>query len=110
LVTAGDGAPHLCLGVAGGIMQPQTQVQVLVRVLCEEFPLQAAIDAPRFKICFGGDVALEPGHPLVASMPAALQKDPGPEGFGNAQAVGRPHGILDAGADARRGGFARLLP
>jgi gamma-glutamyltranspeptidase/glutathione hydrolase len=110
LVTAGDGAPQLCLGVAGGIMQPQTQVQVLVRVLCEEFPLQAAIDAPRFKICFGGDVALEPGHPLVASMPTALQKDPGPEGFGNAQAVGRPHGILDAGADARRGGFARLLP
>jgi gamma-glutamyltranspeptidase/glutathione hydrolase len=110
LVTAGDGAPQLCLGVAGGIMQPQTQVQVLIRVLCEDLALQAAIDAPRFKICFGGGVALEPGHPLVAALPAALQKDPGPEGFGNAQAVGWRHGILDAGADPRRSGFARLLP
>jgi gamma-glutamyltranspeptidase/glutathione hydrolase len=110
LVTRRDGSPQLCLGVAGGIMQPQTQVQVLIRVLCEDMPLQAAIDAPRFKICFGGDVALEPGHPLSDSMAPALQKDPGPEGFGSAQVVGWRHGVLDAGADARRGGFARLLP
>ena len=88
----------------------KTQVQVLIRVLCEDLPLQAAIDAPRFKICFGGDVALEPGHPLSGSMAPALQKDPGPEGFGSAQVVGWRHGVLDAGADARRGGFARLLP
>lgn len=108
LVTDASGAPLLCLGVAGGIMQPQTQVQVLVRVLAEGLDLQAAIDAPRFKLCFGGDLALEDGHPLAATHAAALDRDPGPEGFGNAQAVGRPHGPLDAGADDRRGGTAWL--
>jgi gamma-glutamyltranspeptidase/glutathione hydrolase len=109
MVTDADGSPRLCLGVAGGIMQPQAQVQVLVRTLVEDLPLQAAIDAPRFKVCFGGDLALEPGHPLGRQHPAALGRDPGPEGFGSAQAVGRRHGALEAAADARRGGAARLL-
>jgi hypothetical protein len=43
-------------------------------------------------------------------MAPALQKDPGPEGFGSAQIVGWRHGLLEAGADTRRGGFAHLLP
>jgi gamma-glutamyltranspeptidase/glutathione hydrolase len=110
LVTGDGGRPELCLGVAGGIMQPQTQVQLLVRVLCEDLGLQAAIDAPRFKVCFGGDLALEAGHPLSESHPGALHRDPGPEGFGGAQAVGWHHGVLAAGADARRGGVAALVP
>lgn len=109
MVTLQDGSPRLCLGVAGGIMQPQTQVQVLVRLLGERLGIQAAIDAPRFKLCFGGDLALEPGHPLIDRHPEAAKRDPGPEGFGNAQAVGRRPGHLDAGADARRGGTAVLL-
>lgn len=109
LVTGTAGAPRLCLGVAGGIMQPQTQVQVLVRLLVERLGIQAAIDAPRFKLCFGGDLALEAGHPLAPAHPDAARRDPGPEGFGNAQVVGRRPGHLDAGADARRGGTALLL-
>jgi gamma-glutamyltranspeptidase/glutathione hydrolase len=109
MVLDAETQPVLCLGVAGGIMQPQTQIQVLIRVLCQGFGLQAAIDAPRFKLRFGGDLALEPDHPLGNGHPDALQRDPGPEGFGNAQAVGRPNGPLEAGADHRRGGTARLL-
>jgi gamma-glutamyltranspeptidase/glutathione hydrolase len=110
IVTDGDGSAELCIGVAGGIMQPQTQVQVLVRVLCENMALQDAVDAPRFKICFGGDLALEAGHALSAAYPSALERDPGPEGFGSAQVVGWRHGRLEAAADARRGGVARRLP
>lgn len=109
MVTLPDGTPRLCLGVAGGIMQPQTQVQLLVRLLVERMGIQAAIDAPRFKVCFGGDLALEAGHPLAESRPEALDRNPGPEGFGNAQVVGRKPGHVDAGADARRGGTAQLL-
>jgi len=109
MVLDADGQPALCLGVAGGIMQPQTQIQVLIRVLYEGYDLQAAVDAPRFKLRFGGDLALEPHHPLGRGHPDALQRDPGPEGFGNAQAVGRPNGRLEAAADHRRGGTARLL-
>ena len=107
MVTDGD-AVVCALGVAGGLMQPQAQVQLLARMLVEGMAPQAAIDAPRFKIMFGGDVVLEPGHPLAASMPAAEGKAPGPEGFGAAQVVGRFGGdVVLAGADPRRGGVAR---
>jgi gamma-glutamyltranspeptidase/glutathione hydrolase len=109
MVTDDSGAPLVCLGVAGGIMQPQTQVQLLVRMLCEGMDAQAAVDAPRFKICFGGALALEAGHPLEALHPDAPVRDPGPEGFGNAQVVGWCDGELATGADSRRGGTARLL-
>ena len=90
-------------------MQPQTQVQLVLRALLEDRGPQDAIDMPRFKICFGGDLALEPGHPLAAIYPAALDKNPGPEGFGAAQMVGWHHDELQAGADARRGGSAAVI-
>lgn len=109
MVTDPSGAPVCCIGVAGGIMQPQTQVQVLIRMLCEGQAPQAAIDAPRFKICFGGDVALEEGHPLAPSLATGLGRDPGPEGFGNAQVVTLTGSAVVAGADQRRGGSARVL-
>ena len=97
------------LGVAGGFMQPQAQVQLLVRMLGEGMAPQEAIDAPRFKVLFGGEVALEPGHPLLAAMPEAGARPAGPEGFGGAQVVGWHDGRLEAGADARRGGVAEVL-
>ena len=104
----GDGLRYV-LGVAGGFMQPQAQVQLLVRMLGEGMAPQEAIDAPRFKILFGGEVAIEPGHPLLASMPEAGERPAGPEGFGGAQVVGWHDGRLQAGADARRGGHAEVL-
>jgi gamma-glutamyltranspeptidase/glutathione hydrolase len=108
-VTRGDGALRYVLGVAGGFMQPQAQVQLLVRMLAEDMSPQQAIDAPRFKVLFGGDVAVEPGHPLLATMPEAGDRPAGPEGFGGAQVVGWHGEHLMAGADARRGGHAEVI-
>ncbi len=109
LLTDADGQLRAVLGVAGGVMQPQAQVQLAVRSLIEGVAPQEAIDAPRFKICFGGDLALEPGHPLGERYPDALDKNPGPEGFGAAQMVAWHQGRLLAGADGRRGGHAAVL-
>jgi gamma-glutamyltranspeptidase/glutathione hydrolase len=109
-VTRDDGSLRYVLGVAGGFMQPQAQVQLLVRMLAEGMTPQEAIDAPRFKVLFGGDVAVEPGHPLLATMPDAGDRPSGPEGFGGAQVVGWHGEHLMAGADARRGGHAEVLP
>ena len=104
-----DGRLGCVLGVAGGIMQPQAQVQLIVRMILEGLGPQAAVDRPRFKVCFGGDLALEGGHELAGTHPAALSRSPGPEGFGAAQVVGWHQGRLEAAADARRGGSAAVL-
>jgi gamma-glutamyltranspeptidase / glutathione hydrolase len=109
LITRADGSLAYVMGVAGGVMQPQTQVQLAIRTLVEGLDPQQAIDMARFKICFGGDLALEPGHPLAARYPSALAKNPGPEGFGAAQVIGWHRGQLLAGADPRRGGHAVVI-
>lgn len=109
VVTGPAGELRALLGVAGGIMQPQTQVQLVLRMLLEGLAPQEAIDCPRFKICFGGGLALEPGHPLAEVVLDALDRNPGPEGFGAAQVVAWHDGRLAAGADARRGGAAIVL-
>ena len=98
------GELELVLGVAGGLAQPQAQVQILIRMFEEGLAPQEAIDAPRFKIAFGGDLALERGHPLGHRFPDALERDAGQEGYGAAQVARQGEGALDAGADARRGG------
>jgi len=109
LVTTAGGDLCALVGVAGGVMQPQAQVQLMIRWLIEGLEPQAAIDAPRFKICFGGDLALEAGHSLAADAPAALTKNPGPEGFGAAQMIAWIDGRLSAGADGRRSGHAVVI-
>jgi gamma-glutamyltranspeptidase/glutathione hydrolase len=105
-----DGALQMVLGVAGGFMQPQAQVQILIQMLERGLTPQEAIDQPRFRIGFGGVLSLEPGHPLCESMPDAAARLPGPEGFGAAQVVAiEAEGNVKAGADPRRGGVARVL-
>tara|TARA_Y100000590_G_scaffold158778_1_gene182181 strand:+ start:9350 stop:10756 length:1407 start_codon:yes stop_codon:yes gene_type:complete len=101
---------QIAFGVAGGLMQPQAQVQLLIRMLLEGLGPQDAIDAPRFKICFGGSLAIENGHELAKYQPDALAQPAGPEGFGAAQIVQSVNGRLFAGADRRRGGASRVLP
>ena len=91
-------------------MQPQAQVQLLIHLLDRGLEPQAAIDQPRFRLLFGGALALEPGHPLASLMPEAAARPPGPEGYGAAQIAGRrPDGRVTAGADARRGGSVALI-
>lgn len=105
LVTS-EGDLREVLGVAGGLMQPQTQVQILVRMLDYGMTPQEAIDAPRFKIAMGGALALEEGHELASVDPDAAANPGGPEGFGGAQVASNRTGELLAGADPRRGGSA----
>jgi gamma-glutamyltranspeptidase/glutathione hydrolase len=100
-----DGAIQFVLGVAGGFMQPQAQLQILIHMLERGLPPQTAIDQPRFRIGFGGVLALEAGHPLCAAMPEAAAQPPGPEGFGAAQVAS----ATDAGADHRRDGVAQVI-
>lgn len=105
-----DGRLQYVLGVAGGFMQPQAQVQVIAQMLERGLEPQAAIDQPRFKLLFGGALSLEAGHPLCASMPDAAARPAGPEGYGAAQVAGvLADGTVAAGADHRRGGSAQLV-
>jgi gamma-glutamyltranspeptidase/glutathione hydrolase len=105
-----DGRVQYVLGVAGGFMQPQAQVQVIAQMLERGLAPQAAIDQPRFKLLFGGALSLEAGHPLCASMPEAAARPAGPEGYGAAQVAGfLADGTVAAGADHRRGGSAQLV-
>jgi gamma-glutamyltranspeptidase/glutathione hydrolase len=107
LVTRAGG--DIALGVAGGMMQAQGQVQLLVRMLARGESAQVAIDAPRLRVVDGGVLALEPGHALGATDPEALQRAPGDGGFGCAQiAVTGPDVV--AAADHRRDGAAAVVP
>ena len=55
-----DGAPVMSFGVMGGNMQPQGQLQTLVRMLDYGQQPQAACDAPRWKWNSGLTVDVEP--------------------------------------------------
>jgi gamma-glutamyltranspeptidase/glutathione hydrolase len=106
LVTDDHNDDELALSVAGGYMQVQGQVQLLVRLLAHHEALEPAIAAPRFRIVPGGHLALEPSHPLAEMYPESVGRDPGPGGFGGAQAALRRSGSVTAVADARRMGSA----
>jgi gamma-glutamyltranspeptidase/glutathione hydrolase len=54
-----DGRPELVFGCMGGNMQPQGHIQLLVDVLDLGMGLQEAIDAPRYRVLEGDDVAFE---------------------------------------------------
>ena len=104
-----DGSLAYVLGVAGGFMQPQAQVQVLIHLLERGLAPQAAIDQPRFKVVFGGSLSLEAGHPLCGRLPEAAARAPGPEGYGAAHVAGVVNGDLVAGADHRRHGGVAVV-
>jgi gamma-glutamyltranspeptidase/glutathione hydrolase len=109
LVTRAGELSHV-LGVVGGYMQAQGQVQVLLNLLVHGMPPQPAIEAPRFRILPGGQLALEAGHELAARWPDAIGRDPGQGGFGGCQAVACEGGYLRGGSDSRRGGLVVHVP
>jgi len=55
------GKPVISFGVMGGAMQPQGQVQILVRMIDYHQNSQAASDAPRWCVLNGMEVAFEKG-------------------------------------------------
>jgi gamma-glutamyltranspeptidase/glutathione hydrolase len=99
-----------CLGVVGGFMQPQGQVQILRNVLDRGMGLQAALDAPRARFVAGRQVLLEPGYD--ADVAGELRRRGHELGeltrfqAGGAQAVFRIDGLLHGASDPRKDGMA----
>ncbi|MYH44454.1 MAG: hypothetical protein F4131_12280 [Acidimicrobiaceae bacterium] len=109
-----NGQPMLGMGVVGGIMQPQGQLQILHRVLGGA-DLTAAVEAGRFRLIGEGQVtteaSLEPewraaigraGYDLVDTADVI-------GGFGGAQAVLSAGDTLTAASDPRRDGASALI-
>ncbi len=119
-LTTLNGRFHLGMGVVGGLMQPQGQIQILTRVLAWQQGLQAALDAPRWRLEAGNTLAIEAGwpEPIVLALRAAGFGVPhaaagelsGRSDFGGAHAVLRsPDGRLSAAADRRKDGTSLIL-
>jgi gamma-glutamyltranspeptidase/glutathione hydrolase len=97
-------------GVMGGAMQPQGHMQVVLRLVDGGDDPQAALDAPRWRVGPGREVALEPGLWSEEARLAALGHDVRRGGvqhpFGVGQAILRLGDALIGGSDGRGDGFA----
>jgi gamma-glutamyltranspeptidase/glutathione hydrolase len=106
------GKPHAALGLKGGHVQPQVQVQIISNLVDFSMTPQEAISAPRFNHIEGTKVGLEPeilpevkeelrrrGHQIVGGNP---------ESFGGAHAIviDAASGAFVGGSDPRKGGCA----
>ena len=109
--TAGDGTPRSALGVMGGHMQPQGHLQVVLRTQLWGQNPQAALDAPRWRVEAGLELALEETVPAdvradLAARGHDIIHDTTMGGFGGGQMITR-HGDAWLGAsDPRKEGFA----
>ncbi len=107
-----QGKPHAALGLKGGHVQPQVQVQIISNLIDFGMTPQEAISAPRFNHIEGTKVGLEPeidpkvkeklhrrGHEVVGGNP---------ESFGGAHAIviDADSGAFSGGSDPRKGGCA----
>ena len=110
-----DGRFYLGMGVVGGLMQPQGQIQILTRVLAWREALQDALDAPRWRLEAGNTLAIEKGHldSVVQALRTAGYQPPhrqsgelgGRSDFGGAQAVMRSReGVWLGATDPRKDG------
>jgi gamma-glutamyltranspeptidase / glutathione hydrolase len=103
------GAPVMSFGVMGGTMQPQGDVQLVVRIADYGQNPQAACDGPRFRWVQGLQVSVEGGFP-----PADLAglRERGHQlvavddynQFGSCQAIWRLDDGYVAASDPRRAG------
>lgn len=114
-----SGQFHMGLGVVGGLMQPQGQIQIWTRVLRDGWPLDKAMFEPRWRLEGAGRLALEDG--FEANRTAFLREHgyvppdkgvgelAGRSDFGGAQAVERlADGRLQAVSDPRKDGCVAL--
>jgi len=106
------GKPFVALGLKGGHVQPQAQVQILANLIDFGMTPQQAISAPRFNHIEAAKVGLEPaftdsvksdltrrGHQVVGGNP---------ESFGGAHMIliDPDSGAFVGGSDPRKGGCA----
>ena len=116
LVTRAPGSsraqPRIAFGVMGGYMQPQGQLQVASRIEDHRANPQAALDAPRWQVSEGLDLAVEPGFPEETlaelrrrghAVKVAAEKS---ISFGRGQCIERVEDGYVAGSDIRGDGQA----
>jgi gamma-glutamyltranspeptidase/glutathione hydrolase len=111
-----QGHPWVCYGVMGGDMQAQGHVQVAINLIDFDMNVQEALEAPRYRILGGRQVALE--RAISHDVRRALQTmghelfpygelPPGtPYGGGQAILIDRVRGVLHGGSDHRKDGCA----
>ena len=104
------GSPHLVVGSAGSLRLRGAVLQIVVNVVCDGLPVEAAIDRPRVHLDEGDVLHCEGGHD-----PDELDRLEGMGWnvtrwrnrnlfFGGAAAVTLEDGELAAAGDPRRGG------
>jgi gamma-glutamyltranspeptidase / glutathione hydrolase len=107
-----DGKPFAALGLKGGHVQPQVQVQIITNLVDFGMTIQQAIAAARFNHLDSMKVGLEPG--IAESTVQELKRrghqvvSGNPESFGGAHAimVHPESGAFIGGSDPRKGGGA----
>lgn len=103
-----------CLGVVGGYLQPQGQVQVLRNLVDRGMAAQEALDAPRFRTYGDNIVLLERGYDrTVVDGLAARGHDVGPlsaSEAGAGQMILCTEDGLSGGSDRRKDGYVRTRP
>jgi gamma-glutamyltranspeptidase / glutathione hydrolase len=97
------------VGVMGGFIQAQAQMQLVSALVDDELDPQAALDRPRFRVD-GEVVRLEEGLWAEAQelerAGHSVVCDPDPVGFGGGQAIVVQDGALLGGSDPRKDGYA----
>ena len=107
-----DGKPFAALGLKGGHVQPQVQVQIITNLIDFAMTIQEAIAAPRFNHIEGLKVGLEAGIPEAAVQELKRRGHQivsgNPESFGGAHAImiHPESGVFIGGSDPRKGGCA----
>jgi gamma-glutamyltranspeptidase/glutathione hydrolase len=107
-----NGKPYAALGLKGGHVQPQVQVQIICNLIDFAMTVQEAISAPRFNHLNGMEVGLEPGIAPTAAEELTRRGHKiitgTPESFGGAHAIviDPKSGIFLGGSDPRKGGCA----
>jgi len=109
-----DEQPWLCYGVMGGDMQAQGHIQVAINMIDFAMNVQEGIEAPRYRIMGGRQVALERAIPhAVRATLAAMGHVLAPYGdqsvsYGGGQGIliDYERGVLQGGSDYRKDGCA----
>jgi gamma-glutamyltranspeptidase / glutathione hydrolase len=107
-----DGKPFAALGLKGGHVQPQVQVQIIANLIDFGMTIQEAISAPRFNHIEAAKVGLEPD--ILTTVKEELTRrghrvaGGNPESFGGAHAImiHPESGTFMGGSDPRKGGCA----
>ena len=109
-----EGKPFLLIGTPGAFGILQTTVQMISNVLDHEYSVQAAIEAPRFRIFSDVEIAIESrvASPVLADLEQRGHQirllDPWSPVVGGGQGImiDPESGAFCAGADPRRDGYA----